>query len=106
MATLAPASLSVYSATKGAVDTITLSLSKELGPKQIRVNSISPGMVVTEGATAKGFIGGPFEEWAVKETPLGRVGQPDDIAKAVTFVASDDARWVTGQIIKLSGGAR
>ena len=106
VATLAPANLSVYSATKGAVDTITQSLSKELGPKKIRVNSISPGMVATEGATAKGFIGGPFEEWAVKETPLGRVGQPDDIAKAVTFVASDDARWVTGQIIKLSGGAR
>lgn len=106
VATLAPANLSVYSATKGAVDTITQSLSKELGPKQIRVNSVSPGMVVTEGAKAKGFIGSPFEEWAVKETPLGRVGQPDDIAKAVTFVASDDARWVTGQIIKLSGGAR
>ena len=106
VATLAPANLSVYSATKGAVDTITQSLSKELGPKNIRVNSVSPGMVVTEGATSKGFIGGPFEEWAVRETPLGRIGQPDDIAKAVTFVASDDARWVTGQIIKLSGGAR
>ena len=106
VATLAPANLSVYSATKGAVDTITQSLAKELGPKQIRVNSISPGMVVTEGATAKGFIGSPFEEWAVKETPLGRVGQPNDIATAVTFAASDDAGWVTGQIIKVSGGAR
>ena len=106
VATLAPAGGSVYSATKGAVDTITLSLSKELGPKKIRVNSLSPGMVVTEGAVSKGFIGSPFEAKAVEETPLGRVGQPDDIAKAVTFAASDDAGWVTGQIIKVSGGAR
>jgi 3-oxoacyl-[acyl-carrier protein] reductase len=106
VATLAPANLSVYSATKGAVDTITLSLSKELGPKQIRVNSISPGMVVTEGAISKGFIGSDFEKGAVAQTPLGRVGQPEDIAKAVTFVASEDAGWVTGQIINLSGGAR
>jgi len=106
VATLAPANLSVYSATKGAVDTITLSLSKELGPKKIRVNSISPGMVVTEGAISKGFIGSDFEKGAVAQTPLGRVGQPDDIAKAVTFVASEDAGWVTGQIINLSGGAR
>ncbi len=106
VATLAPAALSVYSATKGAVDTITLSLSKELGPKKIRVNSVSPGMVVTEGAISKGFIGSPFEAKAVEETPLGRVGQPDDIALAVTFFATDDARWVTGQIVKVSGGAR
>jgi 3-oxoacyl-[acyl-carrier protein] reductase len=106
VATLAPAGGSVYSATKGAVDTITLSLSKELGPKKIRVNSLSPGMVVTEGAVSKGFIGSPFEAKAVEETPLGRVGQPNDIATAVTFAASDDAGWVTGQIIKVSGGAR
>lgn len=106
VATLAPAYLSVYNATKGAVDTITLTLSKELGPKKIRVNSISPGMVVTEGAVSKGFIGSPFEAKAVEETPLGRVGQPNDIATAVTFAASDDAGWVTGQIIKVSGGAR
>jgi 3-oxoacyl-[acyl-carrier protein] reductase len=106
VATLAPAHGSVYSATKGAVDTITMSLAKELGPRKIRVNSVSPGMVVTEGAVSKGFIGSEFEKQAVAGTPLGRVGQPDDIAKAVTFVASDDAGWVTGEIIKLSGGAR
>lgn len=106
VATLAPAALSVYNATKGAVDTITLTLSKELGPKKIRVNSVSPGMVVTEGAISKGFIGSPFEAKAVEETPLGRVGQPDDIAAATTFFATDDARWVTGQIVKVSGGAR
>jgi 3-oxoacyl-[acyl-carrier protein] reductase len=106
VATLAPPNGSVYSATKGAVDTITQSLSKELGARNIRVNSVSPGMVVTEGATSKGFIGSEFETWAVKETPLGRVGQPDDIAAAVTFFATDDARWITGQIVKVSGGAR
>ena len=106
VATLAPPMGSVYSATKGAVDTITLSLSKELGARNIRVNSVSPGMVVTEGAISKGFIGSPFEAKAVEDTPLGRIGQPDDIALATVFVAGDDARWVTGQIIKVSGGAR
>ena len=105
-ATLAPAQGSVYSATKGAVDTITLSLSKELGARKIRVNSVSPGMVVTEGAISKGFIGSPFEAKAVEETPLGRTGQPDDIASAVVFFATEDARWITGQIVKVSGGAR
>jgi len=105
-ASLAPVNGSVYSATKGAVDTITLSLSKELGPRKIRVNSVSPGMVVTEGAVNKGIIGSPFETKVVEETPLGRVGQPDDIAAAVTFFASEDARWVTGEIVKVSGGVR
>jgi 3-oxoacyl-[acyl-carrier protein] reductase len=106
VATLAPPTGSVYSATKGAVDTITMSLAKELGARKIRVNSVSPGMVVTEGAVRKGFIGGDFEKMAVAQTPLGRVGQPDDIALAVVFLASDDSRWITGEIVKTSGGAR
>ncbi len=106
VATLAPANGSVYSATKGAVDTITQSLSKELGARKIRVNSVSPGLVETEGATSKGFIGGDMEARLVTETPLGRIGQPNDIASVVVFFATDDARWVTGQIIKVSGGAR
>jgi 3-oxoacyl-[acyl-carrier protein] reductase len=106
VATLAPANGSVYSATKGAVDTITMSLAKELGARKIRVNSVSPGMVVTEGAVSKGFIGSEFEKQAVAGTPLGRVGQPDDIASAVVFLASDDSRWITGEIVKASGGAR
>jgi 3-oxoacyl-[acyl-carrier protein] reductase len=104
VATLGPAGASVYSATKGAVDTITLSLSKELAGKKIRVNSVSPGLVATEGTA--GFIGSDFEKQAVAETPFGRIGQPDDIGAATVFFATDDARWVTGQIVKVSGGAR
>jgi len=104
VATLGPAGASVYSATKGAVDTITLSLSKELAGKKIRVNSVSPGLVATEGTA--GFIGSDFEKKAVEDTPLGRIGQPDDIGAATVFFATDDARWVTGQIVKISGGAR
>jgi 3-oxoacyl-[acyl-carrier protein] reductase len=104
VATLGPAGAAVYSATKGAVDTITLSLSKELAGKKIRVNSVSPGLVATEGTA--GFIGSDFEKQAVAETPLGRIGQPDDIGAATVFFATDDARWVTGQIVKISGGAR
>jgi 3-oxoacyl-[acyl-carrier protein] reductase len=104
VATLAPPAASVYSATKGAVDTITLSLAQELAGRKIRVNSISPGLVATEGTA--GFLGSDFEKGAVASTPLGRIGQPDDIALATVFVATEDARWVTGQIIKVSGGAR
>ena len=98
--------MSIYSATKGAVDTITRVLSAELGPKKIRVNSLSPGMVVTEGAISLGFIGGDFEKMAVAGTPLGRVGQPDDIADIAAFLASDDARWVTGSVLEGAGGSR
>jgi 3-oxoacyl-[acyl-carrier protein] reductase len=104
VATLAPAGASVYSATKGAVDTITLSLSKELAGRKIRVNSVSPGLVATEGTS--GFMGSDFEKGAVADTPLGRIGQPGDIALATVFFATEDARWVTGQIVKVSGGAR
>ncbi len=94
----------VYSATKGAVDTITLELAKELGARNIRVNSISPGPVRTEGAAS--FLNDDMEKMAIGLTPLGRIGNPDDIAAAVTFFASNDARWITGEIINVSGGVR
>ncbi len=97
---------SVYSATKGALDSITVSLSQELGPRKIRVNSLNPGMVETEGVHTAGFIGSDFQKKTVAETPLGRIGQPEDIATIAAFLASDDAYWVTGQAIKASGGAR
>ncbi len=97
---------SVYSATKGAVDSITVALAGELGPKQIRVNSLNPGMVETEGVHTAGFIGSDFQKKTEAETPLGRIGQPGDIATIAAFLASDDSYWVTGQFIKASGGAR
>ncbi len=96
----------VYTGTKGAVDAITRVLAKELGPKKIRVNAVNPGMVQTEGATSLGIIGSDFEANAVKDTPLGRVGQPADIADVVAFIASDDARWVTGSLLQAGGGLR
>jgi 3-oxoacyl-[acyl-carrier protein] reductase len=99
-------SAAVYSATKGAVDSITVALAGELGPKKIRVNALNPGMVETEGVHAAGFIGSDFQKKNVAETPLGRIGQPQDIASVAAFLASDDSYWVTGQQIKVSGGAR
>ena len=96
----------VYSATKGAVDTIAVALSKELGAKKIRVNTIAPGAVETEGTHTAGIIGSGFETEMIANTPLGRLGQPDDIAKVAVFLASDDAAWVNGEKIKVSGGAR
>lgn len=96
----------VYSGTKGAVNSITVALSKELGPRQIRVNALNPGMVETEGVHAAGFIGSDFHKQTIKETPLGRIGQPDDIATIAAFLASDDSTWVNGQTIQASGGAR
>ena len=95
---------SVYSATKGAVDSITVSLSKELGAKKIRVNALNPGVIETEGTHAAGFIGSDFEKNAAAETPLGRIGQPQDIATAAAFLASADAGWLSGQTIYASGG--
>jgi 3-oxoacyl-[acyl-carrier protein] reductase len=97
---------SVYSATKGAVNSITIALSKELGPRQIRVNALNPGMVETEGVHAAGFMGSEFQKQAVKDTPLGRIGQPNDIATIATFLASDESTWVSGQTIQAAGGAR
>jgi 3-oxoacyl-[acyl-carrier protein] reductase len=102
--TLAPPTGSVYSATKAAVDTVTKSLAKELGPRKIRVNAINPGPVETEGFSAAGFKGSDFEKNAVAQTPLGRIGQPEDIARVVTFLASADSGWVTGETVQTAGG--
>jgi 3-oxoacyl-[acyl-carrier protein] reductase len=96
----------VYSATKAAVDAITKSLAKELGPKKIRVNSINPGMIETEGLHAAGFLETEFPKLVVAQTPLGRIGQPQDIGKVATFFASDDSGWVTGETLLISGGMR
>ncbi len=95
---------SIYSATKGAVNNLSISLSKELGRKQIRVNALNPGLVMTEGLQAAGFMKGEFYDNAVKGTPLGRAGQPDDIAKVAVFLASDESYWITGQLIQAAGG--
>jgi 3-oxoacyl-[acyl-carrier protein] reductase len=100
------AAAAVYSATKGAVDSVTVALSKELGPRKIRVNSLNPGMVETEGVHAAGFIGSDFQKKTEAETPLGRIGQPGDIATVAAFLASDESFWLTGQTIQASGGAR
>ena len=100
------ANLSVYSATKGAVDAVTVALSKELGPRKIRVNSLNPGIVETEGAHSGGFIGSDFQRNVEAQTPLGRIAQPEDIARAAVYFASDDAGWVTGQSLLLAGGFR
>ena len=95
---------SIYSATKAAVNNLSISLSKELGPKQIRVNALNPGLVVTEGLQAAGFMNGERYENAVKGTPLGRAGMPDDIGKIAVFLASDESYWITGQLIQAAGG--
>lgn len=103
---ITPANSAVYTGTKGAVAAITGVLARELGPRKIRVNSVNPGIIETEGTHAAGFIGSEFESWAVSQTPLGRVGQPEDIADVVTFLASDDSRWMTGEQLIASGGFR
>jgi len=95
---------SVYCATKGAVDVVTKSLAKELGPRKIRVNAINPGMVETEGVHAAGFMGTDFQKSAVAQTPLGRIGQPDDIGSVAAFLASEDSGWLTGVILPANGG--
>ncbi len=101
---ITPPASSVYTGTKGAVDAITGVLSRELGPKKIRVNAINPGMVETEGSHAAGFIGSDFEKGAVSQTPLGRIGQPGDIASIAVFLASDDSAWLTGEQLLAGGG--
>jgi 3-oxoacyl-[acyl-carrier protein] reductase len=103
---ITPANSSVYTGTKGAVDAITRVLAKELGPKKIRVNAVNPGLTHTEGLETAGFTGSDFEKAEVAKTPLGRIGKPDDIADVVTFIASDDARWVTGSLLQAGGGLR
>jgi 3-oxoacyl-[acyl-carrier protein] reductase len=101
-----PPASAVYTGTKGAVDAITGVLSLELGPKGIRVNALNPGIVETEGTHTAGFVGSDFFNEIVAKTPLGRSGQPDDIATAAVFLASDDAGWITGQLINAAGGVR
>jgi 3-oxoacyl-[acyl-carrier protein] reductase len=103
---ITPPNSAVYTATKGALDAITGVLSRELGPKQIRVNSINPGMVETEGTHTGGFIGSDLEKALVTQTPLGRIGQVTDIAPIAVFLASDDSQWLTGEILLAAGGMR
>jgi 3-oxoacyl-[acyl-carrier protein] reductase len=104
VSTLAPAAAAIYVGTKGAVDSITKSLAKEFAPQKIRVNGVNPGFVITEGTHSAGMAGGEFEAWAIANSPLGRAGQPEDIAAAVAFLASDDASWITGESLRVAGG--
>ena len=106
VATLAPPNASVYSATKAAVDAITRSLAKELGPRRIRVNSINPGMVETEGTRHAGISESEMRRQVEAQTPLGRIAQPHDIAPAAVFLASDDSKFITGETLFISGGMR
>ena len=103
---LTPPNASVYTATKGAVDAITRTLAKELGPRNIRVNAINPGMVETEGVIAAGFNEGEFRKGVEAQTPLGRIGQPKDIAPTAVFLASSDSGWITGETLRVAGGLR
>jgi 3-oxoacyl-[acyl-carrier protein] reductase len=104
--TITPPTTAVYTATKGAVDAVTHVLAKELGSKRIRVNSINPGMVETEGVHAAGFIGSDFQKQSEAQTPLGRIAQPDDIAPIAVFLASGESGWMTGETLLASGGLR
>jgi 3-oxoacyl-[acyl-carrier protein] reductase len=99
-----PPHSSIYSATKGAVDNLTISLSKELGARKIRVNSLNPGLIETEGTQAQGALEGEFHDGQVRNTPLGRIGLPNDIGPVAAFLASDAAFWVNGQVILAGGG--
>ena len=103
---LTPPTAVVLNASKGAVDAITRTLAKELGPRKIRVNSINPGMVVTEGVLAGGFLESDFQKMLESQTPLGRIGRPDDIAPAALFFASEDSKWITGETLLIAGGLR
>jgi 3-oxoacyl-[acyl-carrier protein] reductase len=105
-ASLAPPETSVYSATKAAVDAVTKSLAKELGPRKIRVNSVNPGMVNTEGVRSHGIDKSDFRTQVEAQTPLGRIGQPEDIAPAVVFLVSPESSWITGETHYISGGMR
>jgi 3-oxoacyl-[acyl-carrier protein] reductase len=105
-ATLAPPNASVYSGVKAAVNAITRSLAQELGPRKIRVNAVGPGVIETEGLHATGISGSDFEKQAVAQTPLGRIGRPQDIAPAVVFLASAESAYITGETLYISGGLR
>jgi 3-oxoacyl-[acyl-carrier protein] reductase len=106
VSTYTPPGSAVYSGTKAALDAVTKVLAKELGARKIRVNSINPGMVVTEGAQAGGFTEGEFRKQIESQTPLGRIGQPQDIATAAVFFASDDSAWISGESMVVAGGLR
>jgi 3-oxoacyl-[acyl-carrier protein] reductase len=103
---ITPPGSAVYTGTKGAVDAITGVLARELGPRKIRVNALNPGMVETEGSRAAGFVGSEFQDHTVAQTPLGRIGQPDDIASIAVFLASNDSYWLTGEQLYAGGGLR
>jgi 3-oxoacyl-[acyl-carrier protein] reductase len=103
---ITPPNSAVYTATKGALDAITGVLAKELGARKIRVNSVNPGIVETEGTHSAGFVGSDFEKGIVAQTPLGRAGQVDDIASVATFLATADSKWLTGELIIAGGGLR
>jgi 3-oxoacyl-[acyl-carrier protein] reductase len=105
-ATSASPTTSVYSATKAAVDAVTKSLAKELGPRKVRVNSINPGMVETEGVRSAGISESDFRKQIEAQTPLGRIGQPQDIGPAAVFLASGESGWITGETLYISGGYR
>ncbi len=104
VSSMLPPDTAIYSGTKGAVDSITVALSKELGPRQIRVNAINPGLIDTEGTTAGGYIKGDFADVAEQRTPLGRLGKPEDIASIAMLLASEESYWVDGQLILTAGG--
>ena len=106
VSTLGIPGAAVYSGTKGAVDAITRSLAKELGPRGIRINAINPGMVETEGVHAAGIAESDMRKQVEAQTPLGRIGQPEDIARAAVFFASQDSSWITGETLVISGGNR
>jgi 3-oxoacyl-[acyl-carrier protein] reductase len=106
VARITPPGSSVYTGTKGAVDAITGVLARELGPRKIRVNTINPGMIETEGTVSAGIIGSDFEKAVIAQSSLGRTGRPDDIADIAVFLASEDARWLTGEQLLAGGGVR
>lgn len=103
---ITPPATAVYTGTKGAVDAITRTLANELGPRGIRVNAINPGMVETEGVISAGFNEGELRTSLEAQTPLGRIGQPNDIAPAAVFFASNDSKWITGEVLRVAGGLR
>jgi 3-oxoacyl-[acyl-carrier protein] reductase len=104
VSSILPPNTSIYTATKAAVDAITGILAKELGPRKIRVNSINPGMIETEGVHAAGFKDSDFQKWVETQSPLGRIGQPDDIAPSAVYLASSDSKYLTGELVRVTGG--
>jgi len=105
VSTLAPPNAAIYTATKASVDAITSSLSKELAPRKIRVNAVNPGMIETEGVVSAGLHEGDMRKWVESMTPLGRIGKVEEIAATVAFFASEDASYITGETLHVTGGA-